>query len=264
MFRLASDLHLERHPERADDPALLVPPGPPVLVLAGDLGDPFSSAYARFLDRAAPLFRAVVQVLGNHERSFNRQDPLERARAVAARHGNVRVLEREEAWLAADGSWAASPADRAVRVLGATLWSDIDRDEAWRVADFRCIPGWTHELNQAEHARAVAWLDARLAEQPAEPTVVVTHHAPSFRGTSHPRFAGCPVKCAYAADLDRLLRPPVAAWFHGHTHWSHARVTPGGALLASNAVALPGDDARYDPHATFGVGLPPPGAAPEK
>lgn len=49
--------------------------------------------------------------------------------------------------------------------------------------------------------------------------VVLTHHAPSLRGTSHPRFAGHPATHSYASDLEPYLYGSgIAAWFCGHTH----------------------------------------------
>ncbi len=49
--------------------------------------------------------------------------------------------------------------------------------------------------------------------------VVLTHHAPSLRGTSHPRFAGHPATYSYASDLEPYLYGSgIAAWFCGHTH----------------------------------------------
>ena len=79
-----------------------------------------------------------------------------------------------------------------------------------------------HESN-AHHEADVAWLQAEIALAEADgcKLVVVTHHAPSLRGTSHPRNSGGPLNCAFATDLDHLVaREGVAAWIFGHTHFS--------------------------------------------
>lgn len=66
--------------------------------------------------------------------------------------------------------------------------------------------------------------------------VVLTHHAPTLRGTSHPRFAGHPATHAYATDLEPLLAGSgIAAWFCGHTHHNFDMLLAGGEVrLASN------------------------------
>ena len=68
------------------------------------------------------------------------------------------------------------------------------------------------------HGRHSAWLQKRLAQAHAGPTVVITHHAPSPRSI-HPRFAGSPVNASFVSDAEHLLgRDRVQLWIHGHTH----------------------------------------------
>ena len=72
----------------------------------------------------------------------------------------------------------------------------------------------------ALHAASVEFIDGevREAEAAGQTAVVLTHHAPSFKSI-HRRYALSPLTCAFATDLEeRLMRPPVALWLHGHTH----------------------------------------------
>jgi hypothetical protein len=80
--------------------------------------------------------------------------------------------------------------------------------------------------SNALHDVDVAWLRAEiaLAEADGYRMLVVTHHAPSLVGTSHPKHAGGALNCAFATDLDALVeRDAVAAWIFGHTHFSTTR-----------------------------------------
>ena len=62
------------------------------------------------------------------------------------------------------------------------------------------------------------WLENRLAEPHAGPTVVITHHAPS-RQSIHSRFAGSPLNGCFVSDLEHLVGGErVQLWVHGHTH----------------------------------------------
>ncbi len=58
-----------------------------------------------------------------------------------------------------------------------------------------------------------------LAANPAKPTVIITHHAPSRQGIN-PAFAGNGLDGAYASDLDATIAAfdNVPIWVHGHTH----------------------------------------------
>lgn len=199
-----SDLHLERAPcaldaARAD-----------LVVAAGDISHGLEGV--RWLAR---LGRPVVFVAGNHE---HWGDDLggTAARLRAACAGTpVRLLEREAAVIG------------GVRFLGCTLWADYrdgDPDvvgpaEA-RFNDFRHIRAGGRPLRAAdlvaEHRAARAWLARTLAEPFDGPTVVVTHHAPSYASWPGPDK---PARYACASDLEGLMRAhaPVL-WIHGHIH----------------------------------------------
>lgn len=238
-LQVVSDLHLERHDcDRSHQDFDVEAPH---LALLGDIGDPFSTRYASFVAKQAARFDTVLIVLGNHEFYHNRESALNKARALAATMPNVHVLEKD------------SVVVEGVRVLGTTLWSDMDRDCSFFISDFRCIPGWSYESNQAEHAACVKWLRGQLAVD--VPTVVLTHHAPLCGVSSHPRFRGCPCSSAFSSDLSSLLGPPVLAWFHGHTHHSYSTVR-NGVLVASNAAGYSGEDTGYEVGKAFDVDPP--------
>lgn len=78
------------------------------------------------------------------------------------------------------------------------------------------------ETQNALHAADRAWLEGEIerAKQDGVQLVVVTHHAPSMQGTSHPMFDASPLAHAFGTPMDNLLAPPVAAWVYGHTHYS--------------------------------------------
>jgi len=170
-----------------------------------------------------------------------------------------------------------------VRILGCTLWSAVPAPHAKAVmdfmADYRVICpdnageeaaggrrnfSWemrrrrsTFDMLCAEHARDAAWLEAevRAAARRGEPVVVLTHHAPLFDGTSHPRYPRGPTSHGFATDMSHLFAAPAAAaaaaplaesalasapagggepssvraWAFGHTHFSCDFVPAGSA-----------------------------------
>lgn len=57
------------------------------------------------------------------------------------------------------------------------------------------------------HAEAVAWIERETTEAKDRglSVVVLTHHTPSFRGTSNPVYAGSPIASAFSTDLEHLM-----------------------------------------------------------
>jgi hypothetical protein len=81
--------------------------------------------------------------------------------------------------------------------------------------------------------RHSAWLESRLADVHAGPTVVITHHAPS-RHSIHPRFAGSLLNACFVSDAAHLLRADrVSLWIHGHTHDSFDHQVNGTRVVCN-------------------------------
>jgi len=199
---LLSDLHLERAP---DSFPMEPPVGTDVIVLAGDIG-----SWTQGIEWAKEVFAdyPVVYVAGNHEYWDCDYDEALYDFRVAAAGSNVHFLERNSIVI------------NGVRFLGTTLWTDYHDNHPGLMQnamsfmnDHRCIyskqwwevPGnkrMALEFCEAEdlkdrylethnnffhvcqvseiHNESVAWLRAELAREFAGPTVVVSHHAPSY------------------------------------------------------------------------------------
>lgn len=229
-LEVLSDLHLEQAP------APELPPSSDLLVAAGDIGHGTDG-----LAWLHSLGRPVLYVAGNHEYWDAEPDSAPARLRAAAGGGPVRVLEREAAVI--DG----------VRFLGCTLWGDFAAGDPAIMAaigeamnDFRNIRGAGVPLRPADlldvHRESRRWLAAALAEPFAGPTVVITHHAPSFR--SWMGRPDSPYRHACCADLEDLMaahRP--ALWIHGHLHHAFDYECRGVRVLC-NPRGWPGDPAR--------------------
>ena len=212
-LNVLSDVHLSQGalPQPATDAD--------VVILAGDISRPGEA-----IAWACGFAKPVLYVPGNHEfyggSIAGTLAELSRLSAGTP----VRVLDGDEIVL------------EGVRFLGATLWTDFllsgatQRSAAMQAAqaqmrDFhrilaRDVPPtpFTPEDAATLHARHVAWLEHRLAQPHAGPTVVITHHAPSPRSV-HPRFYGSQLNACFVSDVERLVDGRRAAlWIHGHTH----------------------------------------------
>ncbi|WP_290867209.1 metallophosphoesterase [Aquabacterium sp.] len=254
-IQLASDLHLERHPDFTLAPA----PEVDVLVLAGDIGsyqagsrlkgDDFG--LARFSPRHGAPWPRVVYVPGNHEfDGLEYTEARTRLQAQCAELG-ITWLERETTVI--DG----------VRFVGTTLWSDFDalardessttrqmqaHDKALRAANFYLRKNTTLVQGQpllADGMREMglacqAWLREALAQPFDGPTVAITHFAPTLM-SADPRYGLTPGTAGFCNALDDLL-PLADVWLHGHLHCANDFLVRGereGRAFACRVVANP-------------------------
>lgn len=236
--RVWSDLHLEMR--RNANVLLPLPPvvDADVVILAGDIGNG-----ANGVQWAATTFpdTPVAYVLGNHENYHGDIDATLDACRRAAEGTTVRVLEQD--------SWDIAP---GVRLLGATLWTDLDLWGDWgsrtsaldamQMNDFHLITHagqrFTPEAAIDLHDATRTWLHAELARASIDEvrTIVVTHHAPHVMClgpafvTTRDSLSPC-----FASDLSELLIGPMPpfAWVSGHTHANYVGQV-GQALLVSN------------------------------
>ena len=227
-----------------------------LLVLAGDIGRMRSSrdvSTLRYAAQAAQLLGCpAVVVPGNHE-YYRGSFEAEREAMLAAKVDGVTVLDRGEARYPIAGG--------ALRVLGATLWTDYaangDAAAAMsaareQIVDHRLItrrgaaPFLPSDALE-EHRLSRAWLAARLAEPHDGPTLVVTHHVP-HSAARHPGFGVTPLSPAFHSDCDELIdaaaRAGVAAWIFGHHHWSH-ELELRGLRLVSAQTGYPGEQTGW-------------------
>lgn len=253
-----SDLHLEHAP--FDPPAF----EGDVVVLAGDIRNGVEAL--RWARTAFPR-HPIVQIAGNHEFYDGEYDEtLSRMREAAPALG-IHFLENDAVTI--DG----------VRFLGCTLWTDfrvfeapgramrIDAAAAMdanrrMLADFFAIRigsdgrRFAPEDAVALHQRSRAWLAAELARARRGPTVVVSHHLPSWRSV-HPEYAAWVTNAGFASDLDALVDRS-DLWIHGHTHTAQAypagrsrvvcnpRGYPSG-VIAARAWSTPGTSGTEPP-----------------
>ncbi len=247
-----SDLHLESQPF-----PWTLPKGD-VLIIAGDLCHASSLDPARtdlyrarqrdrvlqFIEAATSSFRHVLMVAGNHEHYdgvFEDTVPLLRQHLPG-----VTVLDNETMDI------------NGTRFFGTTLWTDLaGRDEAAMEKIRRGTGEYfftkTRRANEsgeadlaklrpvdtiAAHDRSLAHLRSLATRQPS---VIITHHAPSHHGLN-PQHKGNGLDGAFASDLDGLIAElSVPFWVHGHTH-IRKRYQIGDTTLLANCRGFDGKD----------------------
>lgn len=253
-IRPMSDLHLE-----FDDSKLWVLPHVDgeqnmVLILAGDITanhsqwkDTPDDVYSQWIKDVCARHMAVIYIKGNHEDYAGDMCQTETYWHVMSKHiENLHFLNRQSVVI--DG----------VRFLGCTLWTPLDDPLdafiAQRMNDFRMIKvdGGLLTVNhwQLMNRECVYFLETELNTEFTGNTVVVTHHAPSFKSVAD-RFHNDKMNACYYNDLDRLMwNFPIKLWIHGHTHDSMDYIV-GDETQATRVICNPRGYAIVDENRHF-------------
>ncbi len=235
-----SDLHQE-WASNAYDPTAHAPSDFDVVVVAGDVDTPGDAA----IDRLADWFPGtpVVYVAGNHDfyvpggaDPFTLSDMRLRMRDRAAARG-VTFLDDSAATIA------------GVRFVGGTLWTDqrlgthgsghAYGSSRRGMNDYRCIRRGSGrhrhlrvEDTVALHRETRSVIEGWLRVRVDEPTVVVTHHAPSPHSLSDQNMD---LRWNYASDLHDIMTDISGPdlWIHGHLH-NHQEYSVGRTGVVAN------------------------------
>lgn len=226
-FHLLSDLHIEFSQYTLTQPTSHCD----ALILAGDIGNPWSLEYKEFLHHASSQYQYVFLIKGNHEcYKHSLEDVTQQMKKVCNGTNNIIFLD--------NATFDIENTD--IRIVGSTLWSEIEDDQRSDVqcyiADYRHIQGWSIEQNNFHHEISLSFLKKEMlqANIDGKRLVVVTHHAPTLTKTGRPEHDGSPISSAFASDLEKtLIQPPVVAWAFGHTHHS-TTLDVNGVKLVSN------------------------------
>lgn len=263
-INIVSDLHDDIRGNRI---AAMLPVDADVTVVAGDAQAPGTLALRRIRELYPDRERPLVYVAGNHD--FY-SEPNDKSVRVNPDLRTTYEYQREQMPRVADELGIILLDDSAVvidntRFVGGTLWTDFGArpsyvmfGDAVRAAsrgmnDYKLIktgrgrgrdrlrPGTTIDAHKA----TVRFIESVLAEPHDGDTVVITHHAPSWRSLSGYSNAENTLQFhdldwCYASDLERLMIGDNAPslWLHGHIH-GNRDYTVGKTRIVSNPRGYP-------------------------
>ena len=141
-------------------------------------------------------------------------------------------------------------------IVFATLWFPDPKDAYLKgqLADYKYIKGFEPRVYE-ENEKAVRFLSSNITEG----SVVVTHHAPTFRSVPM-EYAGDPLNKLFCNNLDELiLEKKPLMWIHGHTHTSfdyilgETRVVCNPMGYMSQEIEGRPENPKFDPALTFEI-----------
>ncbi len=209
-----SDIHLEfLHIEKIKSITRKIIPISPILVLAGDIGNPFHSGYELFIKEMALKFEKIFLITGNHEYYGGKsiEETEDKIRSIVYLYKNVSYLQN-------------SYEDyKEFRWLGTTLWSKIS-DSSYNINDIYSIKNMTKDTYNSLHQKSIDFLRDSLEEKNDIKYIIITHHLPSYKLIDE-QFLDPKVSMYnqwFASSLDESImikyNDRIKGWFYGHTH----------------------------------------------
>lgn len=235
-IQYASDLHIDTQETRLGD---ILKPVADVLILAGDIGNPFHRSYKILLKWCMYRWDYVILVPGNHEyHDHSIEAGRKRLKKICSRYG-IYLMDNDHMYLSKD-----------IVVIGSTLWSYIPQKSEQEVingvSDYHRIKGLTIEAVNRLHMDNREWLSWIIQQcQECKIVIVVSHHAPVDQVTSAPMFRGQLKTCAYSSDCTGLMEG-VDLWIFGHTHYNTTFIH-GDTVVTSNQRGYRNEIDDYDP-----------------
>lgn len=285
-INLVSDLHVDISQNGGFTPPAV---DADITVVAGDAMAPGVLALQKIRDLYPDRCRPLIYVAGNHD-FYSHHDPQrpelnttfeQQKFAMPSIAESLGIVLLDDSVTVING----------VRFVGATLWTDFSArpaympfDQAVREAasargknDYRFIKmsegrskGKLRPRDTINaHKVSRAFIERTLAKPHGGDTVVITHHAPSYRslksgGLNFEDFDWC-----YASNLEHLMHGENAPtiWIHGHIHANrdysvgNTRIVtnPRGYALRAGERENPDFDPTFvvnlEPRATYGMGI---------
>jgi len=177
------------------------------LIIAGDIGNPFSIIYSCFLKIISSKFKKIFIITGNHEYyseyPMNKVD--EKISKIVLNYSNIVFLQNS----------VYNIEDTDLTIFGSTLWSNVEENTLKNLNDFRKIPNFSFEIYHNLHYNAIKFLEKYLNEHKNKKFIVITHHLPSFSLVDNKEHL---INSAYASNISIAESSQIVAWFAGHTH----------------------------------------------
>lgn len=209
VFQYLSDLNLSHNPGKTP---LIFPVQntfPEHLILAGDIGSPFSLRFWKFLQRESMIFSNVFFVLGNTDYWNSDIDMINKfviSMVKRLKLVNVHFLNNTCFEL------------NNIKIIGSTLWHELSKDsDINNLRDYQYIKSFSLDKSNMLHRESKDFIQREL--QTSKKTIVITHHTPSIKDSINPDITDEIVLQSVGSDCEDLLEK-CDFWVYGHSHYN--------------------------------------------
>ena len=235
LIQYISDIHLEflsKIPK--------IKPMAKTLVLAGDIGYPFSGIYKQFLVEMNNKYNKVFLITGNHEfynlgKNENKSyDDINNQIKYIIESNNLKnVSFLDNSYEDYDG----------YRFVGTTLWSKLYNDDN-RINDMEMIKEFNYDIYNEMHKIDCEFIE-EILEDTSKPIVMITHHLPSYTLIAEKYKKYEKYNQYFASHCEKYIKDPIKLWIYGHTHAENISEI-NGVKMVCNPKGYPSENIYND------------------
>ncbi len=237
-IRYISDVHLEFYnPNKMNKFVKLIKPGlDEVLILAGDIGNPYSENYDIFMNYVDNNFKKIFVIAGNHEFYKNNktiEETNEYLMNYFKKFNNITFLNNtiekyEEKYF-----------------IGTILWSKITKTE-YEINDTKMIKDLNINVYNNLNKSCIDFLEDSINKINDEDIIIITHHLPSYDLIDKKYKIGSIDNYNewFYSDLNYIInenKNKIKCWFYGHTH-AESQTNINNILFLCNPIGYPGEN----------------------
>ena len=206
-FQILSDLHLKKNDFIFTQTA-------EYLILAGDIGYPFTSIFWLFIEYVSRKYRQVFFIPGNHEFYGYTMEVIESfLRMSFKRYPNVFYMNND-----------VFEFDKVV-LLGTILWSPIPK-EICKLHTFgihKKIIDFSVGKRNKKFIANCAWIETQVERfKGRKKIILITHYAPLLHESCNPKYDGDFKNHDYGVNLhERIQTKNIDFFIYGHTHYNY-------------------------------------------
>lgn len=226
--------------DTANDTASNITDNTEVLVLAGDIGNPYQENYHIFMQHVSKNFKKTFCIAGNHEYYGKKkmEETREHLKTYFKQYDNISFLDNQVEMY------------ENYRFIGTTMWSHVSNPE-YEINDVYSIPGLNYKTYNKMNEECLEFLNKTLeTTETTKNNIIITHHQPSYllvdRKYKEPKMN--PYNQWFYCDMDNFIiknSDKITCWIYGHTHTALNSFV-NSVPTYCNPVGYPGENTNVD------------------
>lgn len=228
-IKVISDIHLEYYTDY-NFFSIIEPDSTSILCLLGDIGNPFSDLYKKFIEWCSKNFYRVFIIAGNHEYYNSSIEKSNSKITDVCSFYNTHFLNNSS-FIINDKIF-----------IGTTLWSFIPdkyKDTIQTsINDYKYIENFNYETCNKLHIESINYIKSIIEKfKYTHRIIILSHHSPLLENTSKSHLEKLDTNYAFSSDQTELMKD-VEFWLYGHTHFNNInnQLKYNNTTLISNQV----------------------------
>ena len=201
-FQYVSDIHYEYNEN------IKIEPASDVLIIAGDIGNPFGAGFEDFLHYVSSKFKKIIYVAGNH--CLHDYTIFNETLYNNSKHQITKICNKFNNVYFLDNNYYIH---RNIVIVGTPLWTNLS-------PNLKYIDKKTIDLHNSKHSESVQFIEKICKFFKRNKIVAVTHYVPTDKLIDEKYKLDQVTNSKWVTNLEHIMKQHsnLCTWICGHTH----------------------------------------------